>query len=929
MRTLILYSIILGILLPTGAQIAPEPPDLPAIRELYDAPPMLGPSARNRPLPSNDWWTTLLRNPPFPGTLWVMPLTVTPDAKGLNIGYPQGWSQGGNELIQGEPLGISGIPPDPGLPGGAVLLFDFEEDEWPNTWEVTGNAFGTGPMPATRHPASNISGNAYACSFYEGDSGTGTLTSPAFRLTHDFLHLRVSGGNDASQLGVELLVNGEVIHKAVGNQSNDLIPHRWDLRSHRGRQARLRLVDDHTGGWGFIAADAVILSNDPEPPTPGIFQRCSVLDWGDWSVKMGVHGTNSSRFEVTMVRGMPFLWIQPVDLPPFITLLPDDVVLTPQGEVAAFPHPGNRLMVKRENRLFGLYLPENARFERSESKLVPRSSSGIPFLVVAALPEPSLEAPYNAFAYTLPTGTRFEWDYDPDKAEVHTRWLVESRPLQGQQQQVLQGWLPHHWRNTRHNLRFTPATYATQRGPMKIASGNRFDIHYRFQGLPITLPLPDEKPGTGYSGKTLDRILTQWIEDQRTQSPEERAGGDTYWGGKKILSLARTATLTDQRTHPLAAEALSLASGALSDWFTHTPGEPERFFARYPAPWNGVVGFNPSYGSETFSDAHFHHGYFTLSAALLARLDLAWGKRYRDVAVQVAKHYANWDRSDDDFPFLRTFSPWVGHSYAGGGSNPQDGNNQESTSEAMMSWAGLFLLGSALDIPAMRDTGAMGYAVEAEAVREYWNDYYAWKDPEAPGIFPPAYKNEHTMVSVRRDRDMGYWTWFSGEAHHVYGIQWLPTWTHLQYLNHDPEFVIYQSNQMRQRKGNGTLADFESLGRDWGHVALSHLLWGDPGEVVSVLEQSMLNQGELGDWRNGGVTYAFAHAMRRLGRTDPDMHSSLPTSTIYRAADGTRVWTGWNPSPTATLVEIFHHQQKITEFVIPAGKTQQTRVLNP
>jgi hypothetical protein len=133
---------------------------------------------------------------------------------------------------------------------------------------------------------------------------------------------------------------------------------------------------------------------------------------------------------------------------------------------------------------------------------------------------------------------------------------------------------------------------------------------------------------------------------------------------------------------------------------------------------------------------------------------------------------------------------------------------------------------------------------------------------------------------------------------------------------------------MRQRKGNGTLADFESLGRDWGHVALGHLLWGDPGEVVSVLEQSTLNQGELGDWRNGGVTYAFAHAMRHLGRTDPDMHSSLPTSTIYRTANGTRIWTGWNPSPTASLVEIFHHQRKITEFVIPAGKSQQVRTLN-
>lgn len=913
----------------TSAQIAPEPPDLPAIRELYNTPPVLGPDARNRPLPSNDWWITLLRHSPFPGTLWVMPLTVTPDEQGLNIGYPMGWSEGGHELIQGAPLRISGVPPDPALPGGAILLFDFEEEIWPDSWTVTGNAFGPGPMPASRHPATNLSGNAYACSFYEGDQGTGTITSPPFRLIRDYMHLRVSGGNDPDRLGVELLVDGEVVHRAVGNQSNDLIPHRWDLRGHLGKQARLRLVDEHTGGWGFIAADAVILSNDPEPPSTGVFRTCSVLGWGDWSVKMGLHGNNSSRFEVTMVRGMPFIWIQPVNLPPVLHLLPGDEVLTPRGETAAFPHRGNRLMILRENRLFGLYLPENAGFKRDGSRLIPTSSAGIPFLAVAALPDKDLEAAYAAFAYTLPVNTRFEWEYAPREAEVSTRWHVETRPLQGQQEQVLQGWLPHHWRSTRHDLSFTPATYGTQRGPMKIARGKDFEIHYRFQGLPVTLPLPDETPGEPYSKETLDRILTAWIENEQRKTPEERAGGDTYWGGKHILSLARAATLSDQRNHPLAGTALDHIREALTDWFTYTPGETERYFARYPAPWKGVVGFNPSYGSENFSDAHFHHGQFILAAALLARLDPAWAKRYQDVAIQVARHYANWDRSDPDFPFLRTFSPWVGHSYAGGGSNPQDGNNQESTSEAMMSWAGLFLLGAALDMPEMRDAGAMGYAIEAEAVREYWNDYYAWKDPEAPGIFPPAYRAEHTLVSVRRDRDMGFWTWFSGEPVHIYGIQWLPTWTHLQYLGHDPEFVRYQSDQMRLRQGNGVPIDFEALGRDWGHVALSHLLWGDPEKVTAVLEASMRGRGELGDWRNGGVTYAFAHAMRRLGRADPDLHSSLPTSTVYQAPDGSRIWTGWNPSPAPVRVEVYHRQRKLTEFIVSPGKEQQVRILPP
>jgi hypothetical protein len=59
---------------------------------------------------------------------------------------------------------------------------------------------------------------------------------------------------------------------------------------------------------------------------------------------------------------------------------------------------------------------------------------------------------------------------------------------------------------------------------------------------------------------------------------------------------------------------------AMSDWFTYTPGETAHFFARYPR-WGALVGFKGSYGSETFTDNHFHYGYFTTCAAMLGMVD--------------------------------------------------------------------------------------------------------------------------------------------------------------------------------------------------------------------------------------------------------------------------------------------------------------------
>ncbi|MFH1497876.1 MAG: discoidin domain-containing protein, partial [Verrucomicrobiota bacterium] len=185
-----------------------------------------------------------------------------------------------------------------------------------------------------------------------------------------------------------------------------------------------------------------------------------------------------------------------------------------------------------------------------------------------------------------------------------------------------------------------------------------------------------------------------------------------------------------------------------------------------------------SYGSHEFVDHHFHYGYFTRSAGLLAFEDPDFAADFGPMATLVAKQYANWDRADLNFPFMRTFDLWGGHSYAGGFSSP-GGNNQESSSEAIQSWAGLFMLGSALNNDAMRDAGAMGYVMERAAVREYWLDVHG-------DILPEAYG--HSSTGILFDSGQAYATYFSGDPAWMYGIQWLPAATHLGYLGWDRAF---------------------------------------------------------------------------------------------------------------------------------------------
>ena len=95
---------------------------------------------------------------------------------------------------------------------------------------------------------------------------------------------------------------------------------------------------------------------------------------------------------------------------------------------------------------------------------------------------------------------------------------------------------------------------------------------------------------------------------------------------------------------PIANELYKEAKRVVEDWLTYQAGEKAFYYARYPLPWSGLVGFNSSYGSEQFTDNHFHYGYLAMSAALIGMHDPIWLKKYGKSATEVVKQFAEWER---------------------------------------------------------------------------------------------------------------------------------------------------------------------------------------------------------------------------------------------------------------------------------------------
>src|SRR5688572_27738155 len=141
---------------------------------------------------------------------------------------------------------------------------------------------------------------------------------------------------------------------------------------------------------------------------------------------------------------------------------------------------------------------------------------------------------------------------------------------------------------------------------------------------------------------------------------------------------------------------------------------------------------------------------------------------------------ASPDRQDKLFPFLRNFDPYAGHSWASGHAKFGDGNNNESSSEAMNAWGGMILLGEAIGDRKLRDLGIYLYTSELHAIEEYWFDVH--------GDNRPAEYSPSVVTMVWGGKGVNA-TWFTAEPEMIHGINWLPITGASLYLGRFPEYA--------------------------------------------------------------------------------------------------------------------------------------------
>lgn len=309
------------------------------------------------------------------------------------------------------------------------------------------------------------------------------------------------------------------------------------------------------------------------------------------------------------------------------------------------------------------------------------------------------------------------------------------------------------------------ATYQSLQGPLKVIKGKTFSIittRPKMAGLKLNMLSVAEK----------DDVKAKLTADVNTLAITKT---DTYFGGKELYRAATLLSLAGQLG--MTAEKQKVQAQlkeAMHGWLMNAKDSPRaKKYFYYDTTIKSVIGEEPSFGSEELNDHHFHYGYFIYAASVLGKYDQSFVQQDGPMINLLVEDIAS-ETNGPALARLRNFDVWTGHSYASGYGMFGDGNNQESSSEALQAWGGVMQWADVTKNDVLRDRAVWLYSRESRAALQDW---FIANNTQLP------YSGyNHKLVSLVWDGKRDYATFFSPRPQAKLGIQLIPMSNAQSYL---------------------------------------------------------------------------------------------------------------------------------------------------
>ena len=486
-----------------------------------------------------------------------------------------------------------------------------------------------------------------------------------------------------------------------------------------------------SGGPVTAARNAITTGFVPALTVATATGAVSVVRYGAFHVVLRVALAGGGRVDVTLVQGSPVVWLDFDGAAPALS--------------GTFTDAGSSATRVRLDIAGGRWDVLGTGLAVSGTGVTGSGKQ----IAVARVPAGAETASWEKASTTDPVvETTAATAYDA-KAGTVTQTLTARRAGGGTGAWAL---LPHQQTGLVAGPTATAGSYPDARGTMSLVTASTVQIRVPMPGLLTGVP---EVSLNAAAAKAVRADLDADLADPP-------GAGGSYFGLKELGRLASIAEVAGAAgAKAQQTTALDRLRPQLVDWLTSSGPADGRYFG-YDKVWGGLVAVPAEFGAQDYNDHHFQYGYLVRAAAVLAAADPGFARDYGDVVDLVVGDFAGSVK--DGFPPFRVFNAYLGSSAASGFVPFADGNNQESSSEAVAAWEAVVRWGLVRKNAELTAYGIGHYAVEAATARMYWLGEGLKREP--------GYA--HTTAGIVWDAKIDYATWFDPKPESVLGIQLLP-----------------------------------------------------------------------------------------------------------------------------------------------------------
>ena len=605
--------------------------------------------------------------------------------------------------------------------------------------------------------------------------------------------------------------------------------------------------------WGVIGDSAPI-----EVKVSGLATtQTTVSDYSDWTVTMNWKDA-THELKATSGIGMPFLYFEKDA---------DDIA---EIKVNLGTATINNELLIIENAAAGadfvFYAPVGSTWIKT-GNVYTSTLNGKTYWSMAMLPQSntnvnSVAQEYKQYAYVFPTNTLTTWNFNPSTSKVTTNFTITTDVKEGSETEMLLGLLPHHWNNlTPSSPVPTKYTYSSVRGAIKTMKGNSFSVENTFKGILPTLPYLSNY-STGFNPADLDAKIASIENDGLSDWT------DSYNEGQVMNRLIQTARIADQMGNTVARnKMIATVKQRLENWLSYQSGE-RAFLFYYNNTWSALLGYPSGHGQDTnINDHHFHWGYFIHAAAFMEQFEPGWASQWGDMINLLVRDAASSNRNDTQFPFLRNFSPYAGHSWANGFATFPQGNDQESTSESMQFASSLIHWGSITNNQEITDLGIYIYTTEQTAIEEYWFDMYE-RNFQA--------SQQYSLVSRVWGNSYDNGTFWTADIAASYGIEMYPIHGGSLYLGHNVAYATKLWNEITQNTG---IIGNQVNPNLWHDTYWKYLSFINPQAAIDMYDAYPDRILKFGI--SDAQTYHWLHNMNAMGTVDASITANEPIAAVF------------------------------------------------